>query len=176
MPRTNRWTWSRDRGRAQNINSTVTVEYVEYLSCEGRGHGPDITNTTSETSHSTSSLKYRTPSRTFHTLVANQVLPAGSVTPTVAKGYRSFVRSKVGGPFARRRTPISSHTFSSHVFFTPPMSECPSLTRQPSLDTPNRSPRPRKWANEIWIHITKHIGVGIICSVAYFDPCVSFSP
>lgn len=28
------------------------------------------------------------------------------------------------------------------------------------------------WAKQTWIHITKHVGVGIICAVAYFDPYV----
>ena len=54
------------------------------------------------------------------------------------------------------------------------MSEHPSLTSQPSLDTLNRPPQPRKWVDEVWIHITKHVGVGVICSVAYFDPYVFF--
>ncbi|KAF8257757.1 NRAMP family [Lactarius quietus] len=26
------------------------------------------------------------------------------------------------------------------------------------------------WAKQAWTHITKHVGVGIICAVAYFDP------
>lgn len=32
------------------------------------------------------------------------------------------------------------------------------------------------WAKKAWIHITKHVGVGIICAVAYFDPYVSLFP
>jgi len=55
------------------------------------------------------------------------------------------------------------------------MSEPPSLASQPSLDTLNRPPPLRKWSDEVWVHITKHVGVGIICSVAYFDPYVSFT-
>jgi len=55
------------------------------------------------------------------------------------------------------------------------MSEPPSLASQPSVDTLNRPPPHRKWVDEVWIHITKHVGVGIICSVAYFDPYVSFT-
>lgn len=55
------------------------------------------------------------------------------------------------------------------------MSEPPSLASQPSLDTLNRPPQRRKWVDEVWIHITRHVGVGIICSVAYFDPCVFLS-
>jgi metal iron transporter len=31
-----------------------------------------------------------------------------------------------------------------------------------------------KWAKRVWIHLTKHVGIGIICSVAYFDPYVPF--
>ncbi|KAH9980785.1 natural resistance-associated macrophage protein-domain-containing protein [Russula compacta] len=51
------------------------------------------------------------------------------------------------------------------------MSEHPPFTSQSSSDTLNRPPSPlRKWAGEFWTHITKHVGVGIICSVAYFDP------
>jgi metal iron transporter len=51
------------------------------------------------------------------------------------------------------------------------MSDHPSLASQPSSHTLNTSP-PKKWARQAWIHLTKHVGVGIICSVAYFDPYV----
>ncbi|KAH9953383.1 natural resistance-associated macrophage protein-domain-containing protein [Russula dissimulans] len=50
------------------------------------------------------------------------------------------------------------------------MSEPPSLASSPSLGSENNAPRPRKWTNAVWIHITRHVGIGIICSVAYFDP------
>ncbi|KAH9973228.1 natural resistance-associated macrophage protein-domain-containing protein [Lactifluus volemus] len=55
------------------------------------------------------------------------------------------------------------------------MSDHPSLTPQPSMDSaPLNEPRPAgpagKWAKRVWIHLTKHVGIGIICSVAYFDP------
>ncbi|KAF8481695.1 natural resistance-associated macrophage protein [Russula ochroleuca] len=50
------------------------------------------------------------------------------------------------------------------------MSEHPSFSTQPSFDTLNMPSRPLRWAREAWIHITRHVGVGIICSVAYFDP------
>ena len=92
------------------------------------------------------------------------------------KGSLPLFRSTtqhLGTPhFARRRTPISIRT-SLDALFTPPMSDHPPLTSQPSLDTLN-SPPPRNWLTEVWIHITRHVGVGLICAVAYFDPCVSF--
>lgn len=50
------------------------------------------------------------------------------------------------------------------------MSEHPPLTTQPSLDSQHKSRSVRVWANKAWIHITKHVGIGIICAVAYFDP------
>ena len=52
------------------------------------------------------------------------------------------------------------------------MSDHPSLASQPPSDSLNASSPPRKWARKAWIHITRHVGVGIICSVAYFDPYV----
>jgi hypothetical protein len=66
-------------------------------------------------------------------------------------------------------------------FFTLSMSDHPSLASQPSSDSLNTPSPPRKWARQAWIHITRHVGLGIICSVAYFDPYVSlfscsFSP
>lgn len=68
-----------------------------------------------------------------------------------------------------------------NAFFTSPMSDHPSLASQPSSDSLNTPSPPRKWARKAWIHITKHVGIGIVCSVAYFDPYVSrfsclFSP
>ena len=71
---------------------------------------------------------------------------------------------------------LSFRTSHSYAFFIPPMSERPSLASQPSVDTLNRPSPPRKWLDEVRIHITRHVGVGVICSVAYFDPCVSFHP
>jgi len=61
------------------------------------------------------------------------------------------------------------------------MSDHPSLASQPPSDSLNTPSPPRKWARKAWIHITKHVGIGIVCSVAYFDPYVSlfsclFSP
>jgi metal iron transporter len=53
------------------------------------------------------------------------------------------------------------------------MSDHPSLASQPSSGSLNTPSPPRKWAREAWIHLTKHVGIGIICSVAYFDPYVS---
>ncbi|KAI0297569.1 natural resistance-associated macrophage protein-domain-containing protein [Multifurca ochricompacta] len=45
------------------------------------------------------------------------------------------------------------------------------VTSQPtSLDSMSDTRPTRTWAKEAWIHITKHLGVGVICSVAYFDP------
>src|SRR6266404_481039 len=54
------------------------------------------------------------------------------------------------------------------------MSEHPLPTTQSSLDSLNNPRSLRKWAKKAWVHITKHVGVGIICSVAYFDPYASF--
>jgi len=71
---------------------------------------------------------------------------------------------------------LSFRTSHSYAFFIPPMSERPSLASQPSVDTLNRPSPPRKWLDEVRIHITRHVGVGVICSVAYFDPYVSFHP
>ena len=51
------------------------------------------------------------------------------------------------------------------------MSEHPPHTTQPPIDS--HKPRSiRMWAKQVWLHITKHVGVGIICAVAYFDPYV----
>ncbi|KAI9453545.1 natural resistance-associated macrophage protein [Lactarius psammicola] len=50
------------------------------------------------------------------------------------------------------------------------MSEHPPLTTQPSIDPQNKPRSVRLWAKKAWIHITKHVGIGIICAVAYFDP------
>ncbi|KAN0127926.1 smf Mn2+ and Fe2+ transporter [Lactarius tabidus] len=50
------------------------------------------------------------------------------------------------------------------------MSEHPLPTTQPSLGPQNKPRSIRMWAKEVWVHITKHVGVGIICAVAYFDP------
>ena len=71
---------------------------------------------------------------------------------------------------------ISFHALRSHALFTPPMSDHPPLTAQPSLDLQNKPRSVRVWAQVAWIHITKHVGVGIICAVAYFDPYVSLFP
>ena len=49
------------------------------------------------------------------------------------------------------------------------------MTR-PSIDSQNKHLSVRMWAKKAWIHITKHVGVGIICAVAYFDPYVSLFP
>lgn len=112
-----------------------------------------------------------------HTLVAPFEL-RGSPRSHHCKGkgslplFRSTTQHLGTPPFARRRSPISIRT-SLDALFTPPMSDHPSLTSQPSLDTLNRPP-PRNWATEVRIHITRHVGVGLICAVAYFDPCVSF--
>ncbi|KAI0281227.1 smf Mn2+ and Fe2+ transporter [Russula aff. rugulosa BPL654] len=50
------------------------------------------------------------------------------------------------------------------------MSVHPSFASQPTSDSPSTPSPPQKWARQAWIHISKHVGVGIICSVAYFDP------
>jgi hypothetical protein len=97
-----------------------------------------------------------------------------------AKGpYRSFVPPPSTSTWVQPPSPVAVLLYPvapprSYAFFTPPMSEHPTLTNQPSLDTLNRPSTPRKWVTEVWIHITRHVGVGLICSVAYFDPCVSF--
>jgi metal iron transporter len=52
------------------------------------------------------------------------------------------------------------------------MSEHPLPTTQPSLGPQNKPRSIGMWAKEVWVHITKHVGVGIICAVAYFDPYV----
>ena len=69
---------------------------------------------------------------------------------------------------------ISFLALRLHALFIPPMSEHPPLTTQPSLDSQNKPRSVRVWAKEAWIHITKHVGIGIICAVAYFDPYVPF--
>jgi hypothetical protein len=68
---------------------------------------------------------------------------------------------------------ISFRTSRPYASFPPSMSEHPSFSTQPSFDTLNMPSRPLRWAREAWIHITRHVGVGIICSVAYFDPYLS---
>lgn len=55
------------------------------------------------------------------------------------------------------------------------MSDQPSLASQPTSESLNTPSPPQKWARQAWIHVSKHVGVGIICSVAYFDPYVPFS-
>ncbi|KAI9511855.1 natural resistance-associated macrophage protein [Russula earlei] len=50
------------------------------------------------------------------------------------------------------------------------MSELPSRASTPSIRSLGSHTRPRKWVHDAWIYITRHVGVGIICSVAYFDP------
>jgi metal iron transporter len=53
------------------------------------------------------------------------------------------------------------------------MSEHPPSPTQPPFDSKNKLRSIRTWAKEARIHVTKHVGVGIICAVAYFDPYVS---
>jgi hypothetical protein len=53
------------------------------------------------------------------------------------------------------------------------MSEHPLPTTQPSLGPQNKPRSSPNVGKEVWVHITKHVGVGIICAVAYFDPYVS---
>lgn len=50
------------------------------------------------------------------------------------------------------------------------MSEHPPSPTQPPFDSKNKLRSIRTWAKEARIHVTKHVGVGIICAVAYFDP------
>ncbi|KAH9170589.1 natural resistance-associated macrophage protein [Lactarius sanguifluus] len=50
------------------------------------------------------------------------------------------------------------------------MSEQPPLTTQPSLDSQHKPRSIRVWVKKAWVHITKHVGIGVICAVAYFDP------
>jgi hypothetical protein len=98
--------------------------------------------------------------------------------PIIAKSSLPLFRSTPPSTWVHPPSPLAALLYPfapsrSYALFTPPMSDHPSLTSQASLDTLN-SPPPRKWVNEVWIHITRHVGVGLICSVAYFDPCVSF--
>lgn len=65
---------------------------------------------------------------------------------------------------------ITFHALRLHALFTAPMSEHSPLPTQPTLDSLEKPRSVRMWAKEAWIHVTKHVGVGIICAVAYFDP------
>lgn len=47
----------------------------------------------------------------------------------------------------------------------------------PTEDKPNQTAHPTGWSTKLYYvgwrvyhHATKHTGVGLICSVAYFDP------
>jgi len=82
---------------------------------------------------------------------------------TRVPGTPSFRPSPHSYPFAPSR---------SYAFFITLMSDPPSLSSIPSVDSVNNPSRPRKWSKVVWVHITRHVGIGIICSVAYFDPCV----
>ncbi|KAI9444556.1 putative transporter of the NRAMP family [Lactarius indigo] len=60
--------------------------------------------------------------------------------------------------------------FARMLFSLRPCQNSLPFTTQPSLDSQHKPRSVRAWAQKAWIHITKHVGIGIICAVAYFDP------
>lgn len=77
---------------------------------------------------------------------------------------QSTITSSDGNP---RLNPTSSSSSDSASLSVSAKALCAKL-RPPSMRL--------GWTRTVVNHVKKHMGVGIVCAVAYFDPYVSFSP
>jgi hypothetical protein len=75
-------------------------------------------------------------------------------------------------PWVRRLTFGFSHTLSmSTLTLYSPMPDHPTDADPQPTNTPRRFlERTKATGRLVFHHVVKHTGVGIVCSVAYFDP------
>ena len=106
---------------------------------------------------------------------------ADAVRSVAASRPSGLSASLVSSLFTYTRLPCSCSPYPPHP---PSMSSLPpsSPSEEKVISTPSelsgheehrrRDGRIKRWSHVVLHHLRKHTGLGAICAVAYFDPCV----